>query len=154
MPPRELPGFYFDEHKNRYFPLSNRRKTALASQEVSTDSYTQHTTAVESVKLPSTRHGHKPERQPPRVCTQHTLRHLASSIAGNRRLRSVQYGHHSSRSVSFLTSICAALWIFSASRRSAPTWSSHLRPRISHLCVWVILPCRLAACISSVRENN
>ncbi|VDC00734.1 unnamed protein product [Peniophora sp. CBMAI 1063] len=28
MPPRELPGFYFDQAKNRYFPLSMRPKPA------------------------------------------------------------------------------------------------------------------------------
>lgn len=32
MPPRrELPGFYFDETKNRYFPLSSKPKAAPAS---------------------------------------------------------------------------------------------------------------------------
>ncbi|KDQ16071.1 hypothetical protein BOTBODRAFT_65014 [Botryobasidium botryosum FD-172 SS1] len=32
MPPRELPGFYFDETRNRYFPLSSKSKSASTSK--------------------------------------------------------------------------------------------------------------------------
>lgn len=31
MPPRELPGFYFDAERNRYFPLSSRPKPTVSA---------------------------------------------------------------------------------------------------------------------------